>query len=283
MTSPIAVKDIRPGDVLLHAGIGEISKLIEWVSDSDYSHAAMVIDLGMVAEAISSGVHFDQSLEERVTDSDHLFTKIDVLRPVNGALPVRPDQLAALQASAHVLATKKFALNKMFELGVVCVFKNKLPPDMRAKVLFTWLANVMIPTDPARLVCSEFVYRTYHEAATGEPRLLDPVIVITSAVARPFPAIDWGKLWKEYEEAKRKAGPGLQEYFPQPPLIESVVTDEELRAAMRRARRSLLEARGQEFDIEMERVGLLAPNAALVLPQDLADSPTFFLAGRATP
>jgi len=283
MTVPIAVKDMRPGDVLLHAGTGEISKLIEWVSDSDYSHAAMVIAPGFVAEAISSGVHFNQSLLDRVADNDHLFTRIDVIRAVNGSVPVTAGEMAALQASAYVLATMKFALNKMFELGVICVFKNKLPPDMRTKVLFTWLADAVIPTDPSRLVCSEFVYRTYHEAATGEPRLMDPVIVITRADPRPFPEIDWAKLWEEYEEARKKAGKGLAEYFPRPPAIEAVITDAELEAALQRARVLLLEARGLPFDAVTGRFKSLLPNAALVLPQDLSDSPTFFFAGRATP
>src|SRR5512139_3013550 len=113
----IPARDIRPGDLLLHFSKGEISKLIQWVSDSDYSHVAVVFKPGLLAEAISSGVGFDHSLAERVADTAN-FHRIDVARPLRPD-PLPATVLQALQDSASALKNSKFALNQMFELGLI--------------------------------------------------------------------------------------------------------------------------------------------------------------------
>ena len=47
----ITTQQVLPGDILLGSGIGEISKLIQWAADSDYSHASIVFRAGLLAEA----------------------------------------------------------------------------------------------------------------------------------------------------------------------------------------------------------------------------------------
>ncbi len=273
----IPVRDIRPGDLLLHYSKGEISKLIRWVSDSNYSHVAMVYEVGWIKEAASGGVR-RAKLDKRIEDPDGAFFRIDVGRPTRlDAIP--PETLAALRSSADAMDGAKFALEQMFELGVIWALRNKMPPDTTTKRVLTWLFDTLIPSDPDRLLCSEFVYLAYLKAKTEPPGVLKPKIRATKRLPRKWEEVDWGQLFKEYTGAKG-APPELEKVLSALPA-DDVVTDganevdQAYQAALLRAREQIRAARGGAI--------LETTNPDLVLPQDLADSPSFAMKGTAVP
>jgi len=263
--------DIRPGDILLHAGKGEISKLIKWVSDSDYSHVAFACDKDFLTEASSRGVNKLQPIADRAADADN-FSRIDVIRPK--IAPSAAD-MKKLRDSANALAGQRFALNQMFELGLICAVKNKTSDNMGFKVLLTWLLTYLIPDDPDRLVCSEFVYLSYHNA--GVPAL-DPEIIVTAPENRPFPEVDFVRLWKEYEEAREREGQAT------PPALAHQILKlqtQPLDSIIMQSREKLLQHRAGQLKVLLPAPP--PPNAFLVLPEDLRDSPTFEFIGQLMP
>jgi hypothetical protein len=75
----LQVQDLEAGDVLLHMGRGELSKLIAWVGDSQYSHAAVVIDETQLMEAAASGVRLASLVQRTAMIAN--FHYVDVFRP----------------------------------------------------------------------------------------------------------------------------------------------------------------------------------------------------------
>jgi hypothetical protein len=279
----INVRDLHPGDLLLHSSRGEISKLIKWASDSDYSHVAMVFRPDSIAEATSSGVRYETPLFDRIKDDQHRFFRIDAVRPTGAGEPMRADVLLALQDSAIELRNSKFALNQLFELGVICAIRNKLPTDPIGQALLTWIFETLVKPDSSRLLCSEFVYLAFHNAQTSPPGLIDPTINPVSRPDHPFPKdVDWLALLKEYQDAQ---GHGQDEPAALVAAIESVAqagtplqaNGQALRRAFTAVRRELSVARsgwsstGTAASVSAAR----SPNPELVDPQSFAESPSF--------
>jgi hypothetical protein len=269
----IQLKDLRPGDLLLHSSKGEISKLIMWASDSDYSHIAMVFEPNLIAEAISSGVHFDTPLEPRIKDAEDHFYKIDAMRPLGAGDPLPPGALRALQDRGRTLKDAKFALNQLFELGLICAARNKVPPSKVVKWVLSQVIEHMVEVDPARLLCSEFIYLVFHNAVSVPG--LDPTIESPDRKNRPFPAdLDVLVLLAEYWKA-RKAGVNLVAAVPASLLevggLAEDVVDKKFLAAIAIVRKRLLAA----------QVGPAQPKPKpdLIQPQDFAESPSFVLLG----
>jgi hypothetical protein len=279
----INVRDLYPGDLLLHSSRGEISKLIKWASDSDYSHVAMVFQSDSIAEATSRGVHYDTPLFERIKDDEQRFFRIDAVRPTGGGEPMRADVLLALRDSALELRNSKFALNQLFELGVICAIRNKVPADPVGQALLTWIFEVLVQPDPARLLCSEFVYLAFHNAQTHPPGLIDPTIDPVPRPDRPFPKdVDWWALLKEYQNAQ-----GHRQNVPTALLAAMKSADQagkQLQAngqtclqALAAVRRELSAARSGWSAAGAAASASVAqpPNPELVDPQSFAESPSF--------
>ncbi len=285
MSAQINPSDLRPGDVLLHVGTGEISKLVQWVSDSDYSHAALIYDVGLLAEAVEGGVIIDEPLAPHLADTGQ-FARIDAYRLRSSPGGVTPPALTALQTSARKMDGVPFALNQLMEIGIIAAVRNKLPTTAAGQMFMTWLLNDLMPRNTDRLVCSEFVYLSFHLSGVAE---LDPQIVLASrAIQRkPFPDIDWGALWQEYQDAKSAEQPD-----PPPTLVAALsgapalgnpdaASLAALNVAVYQAKRRLVQDRPELFAApapEGLRV-VVHPNPVLVLPQDLADSPSFGVLG----
>ena len=223
------------------------------------------------------------SLENRARDTEQ-FSKIDVIRPsYEDCAPISDFNLTALQTSARRLADFGFALNQMAEIGIICLLKNKLPPNARMKLLIWWILDKIIPSDPHRIICSQFVYISYLTAATSPGSIFDPVITVTVTRGRPFPDIDWGALWKEYEEARERGKKhGLS--YPAPPDLDFIPTDDQYDRAATFAMTLVIEAYTsvglEAFVLTDDQPTLPQPNAATILPQDLADSLTFRFMGK---
>lgn len=287
MPDPIDLSAVRPGDVLLHMGRGEISKLIAWASDSGYSHAALVFDPQTVAEAVSVGVR-KTDLGERAVDRGD-FTVIDVLRFGGAGAGLDPAALSALQAQVNAFIGAPYPLDELFELGVVCALRSKLDWPEPAKWFLRVVLDHVIHTDPGRMVCSEFVYRSFAEAATAPAGRLRPRIEVIAQAPTPFPHIDWLALLKEYEEARHRspsralppaptssAVQGLQARAI-PPAATTPDTDIAAQAEQIRSLRAGHALRGVTSMAAIEDPW---PNPATVTPADLANSPSFGRVGR---
>jgi hypothetical protein len=264
---------LLPGDVLLHASKGEVSKLIQWASDSDYSHIAMVYEPGQLAEAVSSGVHFDSDLKKRIEGIPEHFRRIDAWRPTAAGNPISPEALAALKASAQQMAGRKFALNQWFELGLICAVRNKVPDKPIWKWLITLVIDTIVRVDPSRLLCSEFLYLSFFNAVTVPPGKLRPVISRPNRPNRPFPKdLDIQKLIKEYLKA---SGQGEQ-LIDVAALINAFasLTSKQIEAGWETARDAV------QHMVRPDWVAQFAgPHPDLIEPQDFAESPSFYSLG----
>src|SRR5512139_1678081 len=86
---------LAPGSILLHMTKGEISKLIAWADNGQYSHAAIVLDDDKIAEAVAAGVR-EFPLADRLAQADE-FRWIDAYAP---AQPLGAADLEAVRTVA---------------------------------------------------------------------------------------------------------------------------------------------------------------------------------------
>ena len=188
MTTPLQPADLLPGDVLLHMGAGELSKLIAWSGDSAYSHAAMVIAGKQLIEAAAAGVR-----HAGLVDRTHMlanFNFIDVFRPLK---PIATDAsgFAAVLAAAEVYLGRPYPMTSLLTLGVVCAVRNKMPGDPQLRQALRMAFDLVINNDPNQVVCSELVYRGYDEAVTKPAHALRlPIDTQRSAGSVKLPPID---------------------------------------------------------------------------------------------
>ncbi len=283
----VSMSDLRPGDLLLHASKGEISKLIMWASDSDYSHIAMVFEPGLIAEARSAGVLFAERLDARVQNIGKAFHFIDVLRPRQPD-PLPADVLQALQESARRLEDAHFALNQMLELGLICALRNKMPGGTLVQRLVGSILARLVRQDPTRLVCSEFLYLAYRDAQTEPPGLLAPRFEHVARPDRPFPAdFDLWELLREYQKASGAEPEGVvQEMLAAAgtgglgALASSLTGAQGGSAGLQSL---VVQARQKSVAGLFLPVGGGAVNPELTLPQDFADSASFTFLGTLVP
>ncbi len=250
----LQLTELLPGDVLLHMGRGELSKLIAWVGDSAYSHAAMVIGHGELIEAATKGVRH-ASLAER-TRMVAAFDYVDVFRPLRPT-PRDSADIAALLAAADVYLGRPYPMTSLLTLGIVCAVRNKIPGDERLHEALRMALDLVVQDDPSRVVCSELVYRGYAEAVTKPPQALRLPITHRASQATPLPKIDLIALAMECLEDYQRANPkGI--------VLRAGSAPEELPALLAQARTTL-----GIGGLQTSGAGDHAPNPKTVLPADL--------------
>lgn len=263
--------DLLPGDVLLHMGAGELSRLIAWVGDSRYSHAALVIRGGELIEAAAAGVRH-ASLAER-TRMVRAFRWIDVYRPL------RPSQADAAGVDAVLRAAdaylgRPYPMTSLLVLGVTCAVRNKLTDDKDLREVLRMALDLVIENDPDKVVCSELVYRAFDEAGTTPGHALRLPIVTQAVPHQPMPPIDVEALIAEclddYRRSLRAAGRSVASIRAE----ARATSDEELAALLAQARDSL------GLDGAVTAGSNYAPNPKTVLPADLEFSPGLREIGR---
>lgn len=268
MTTPISlqVTDLLPGDVLLHMGAGELSKLIAWVGDSVYSHAAMVIPGNQLIEAAASGVrHAGLAERARMLANFHY---IDVFRPLR---PTARDtaELAALFSAGDAYLGRPYPMTSLFTLGVICAVRNKLPGDAALHAALRMALDLVVKNDDSQVVCSELVYRAFDEAATRPPHALRLPLTSTPPSPTPLPRIDVVALMTEcLDDYRRSRGKAA--------LAEAAAADtRDVEDLLAQARARL----GVDSVVTGSGPGY-APNPKTVLPADLEYSPGLRKAGR---
>lgn len=270
----IKYSDLLPGDVLLHASKGEVSKLIQWASNSDYSHIAMVFNPGQLAEAISSGVHFTNDLETRIKGIPSQFHRIDAWRSTAAGDPIDAAALAALQHSALQMAERPFALSQWFELGLICAVRNKAPQNPLCKWLIAKAIDEIVRVDPSRLLCSEFIYLSFFNAATQPPDVLKPELTRPVREKRAFPNdLDVWELIREYLAA---AGKGSRSIDVIAVVNEfASVTSLDIDAKWASAQTAAFKIARTQLKAMLVG-GATSPHPDLIEPQDFAECPTSF-------
>jgi len=263
-------------------GDGEISKLIAWASNSLYSHSALVLDAETVIEAAGSGVR-TTALAQRLANSKE-FSLIDSYRFGGAKGGLITAQLSALQTQAKSFLGDAYPLDELFELGVVCALRSKLDWPEPLKWLLRIALDHVVHTDPTKMVCSEFIYRSYAEAPTNPAGALRPTIEVVEAPQRPFPDISWLGLLKEYEEA-RHAAPRLPPAPTAAPALRSLATQTVVAPDIAAQAEHIRQRRSATTANTLATVQIVDPwpNPATVTPQDFADSPSFGKAARLLP
>lgn len=206
MATTIPLADIQPGDVLLGMGHGEISKLLAWNGETDYSHASLVVDGGELVEATTGGCKL-VALTTRQQQSN-LMLHIDVWRPVahDGAAFDAKDR-AAIVAAARPFAGRPYAMDVLTQLAIIVAVRNKTDMPPAVKAIVRVIIDASLKDDPTHLTCTELVYRGLRDAAATPAHRLRPRVVVAPPAGKPFPKVDVVALWKEVKEmfGKRQA------------------------------------------------------------------------------
>lgn len=265
----LSITDLRAGDVLLHMGCGELSKLIAWMGDGAYSHAALVIDQAQLIEAAASGVRHAGLLERtRMLASFHY---IDVFRPLHPA-PDDAQDRALLLSAINVYLGRPYPMTSLLMLGLVCAVRNKIPADPAMREAIRMALDEVVENDNSKVVCSELVYRGFDEAATTPAHTLRLKVIMRPVQNTPVPSIDFKLLLTECLDDLRRSRPNnavrnlsaTEDAMP-------VGMDELLARA--RARLGL-------DGVLMAGAGDYAANPKTVLPADLEFSPSLRRIGR---
>jgi hypothetical protein len=269
MTTPLQTTDLRPGDVLLHMGTGELSKLIAWVGDGLYSHAAMVFGGGQLIEAAASGVRH-AGLAER-TRMIANFHYIDVFRPLR---PQAWDtqETSALLAAIDAYLGRPYPMTSLLSLGIACAVRNKIPAAPELRQSLRMALDLVIENDPRQVVCSELVYRGFDEAVTTPAHALRLQVVMQPVGRTPLPTIDLDALLAECLDDYQRSLPKTKAALT---LAAAPTSDADIAGRLKQARVKIglggpLTSSANDY----------TPNPKTVLPADLQFSPGLKQLGR---
>lgn len=176
--------DLSPGDVLLHLGRGDLSELIAWAGDGQYSHAAMVLDAQYLIEAGASGV-VEVALRDRLQQVQS-YHYIDAFRRRQPA-PLPSSDVDALRDAARSYLGRGYPMDQLIQLGLACAVRNKLSDDPTLRLILRIAVDSFLASDDDRVVCSELVYRCFDEAATEPAHALRLAIDLAAVPHKPWP------------------------------------------------------------------------------------------------
>ncbi|MCE2989704.1 MAG: hypothetical protein ACK5UX_04600 [Burkholderiales bacterium] len=266
---------LTPGDLLLHNGRDDISKLIAWAGGSQYSHAALVHHDFDLREASASGVR-RYSLHERLADTTN-YAFIDVYRRPAGLGTTQAKQVDAV--ADHYLKTP-YPLSNLAYLGIMCAVRDKIVANKWLRWALRTITDQLVSGDTNFMVCSELVYRSYAEAKV-EPSI-KPRIVVPETSDLPFPDIDREALYNEWYRDTHPAAASATTALTIPQDIPDVSD-----ALLRESYTKLLANMNANSRLQNHRAMdppmiEINPNPRTIMPSDLEHSPDFELLGRVT-
>jgi hypothetical protein len=264
--------ELVAGDVLLMLGRGELSKVIAWSADSQYSHAAIAVTPDELVEAATSGAR-TYSIEKRRKEKDH-FDYIDAFRPrtVEGAELSEADREAVRRKARSLLGTP-YPLDTLATLGLLVAIRGKIPQRRRARLLIRIALDYLIDDDPSHQMCSEIAYRSLAECDAIPRGNLAPIIVISEKTDTPFPHIRWLALLKELWDLKHPRR--LARHFGRAALGIATASNGLQRKIDRvRKRFGIVPPPDQGGEVVPH------PNPKLITPLDLTTTPSHTALGR---
>lgn len=274
----VFVDELQPGDVLLMMGNAEISKVIAWCSDSEYSHAAIVADRGRLLEAHGSGARY-VDIDARVRNTQQ-YLCVRAARPHDrGGHPFSGAEQALLLMKIATLEHAPYPLGDILTLGMAVAARRKLIEDERLRTFVAMLLDYLVERSTGAMSCSELVYRALAENAATPQGRLAPVILIPERKQGPHRQIDLRKLFQEFcdgmaqdEEARRRFE-WFCKHFRQDDNAPTV-SPQEFAQTLARFRQAFALGAGPVAGQPDPN-----PNPRLVQPEDLAASPSCTMLG----
>lgn len=160
------VSDVRPADVLLFRGNSWLSWAIRTFDGSDVSHAAIALGDGMLAEAAGDGLRTrDIPVPER---GEYIL----VHRLTGEQTELGP---VLEKARAYVDNGNEYAYQQLVLLAFLALTRRVPLRGLARRLMRTALDHAatavmtLLPTGATWMICSEFVYRCYDEAAPAPP------------------------------------------------------------------------------------------------------------------
>lgn len=258
MATKISESDLLVGDVLLYNGTSFISEMIKLFDGSEYSHAAIYYDNG-VLEAISEGVK-KRTLDVSTADANY----VDVYRFIsssgNGKIgdqdhPAQPliDQIVNYQKDAEryayeqILLLALLASTRKISIPLVSwIIRNIL--DSAAEIV-----NSIIAMGKEPMICSELVYRCYCQAG-------DKYTLLISGADLAQKTLSKGQIIKTYDE-DNSLNLNVENF-----LLKYTVS------------KRMINRSKKEVETIQDMISALAI-ADFVTPRDLKTSPNLYCAG----
>ena len=275
----------KAGDILLMMSTDELSKLIAWFGDSQYSHSALMVSEGLLMESIAAGI-----TETKLADlkrPDFNIKYVDVYRSLDreGNFFTVSQQLAILTSARQFMGIP-FEFGKLVQIGVLAAVRQKIPANPIIRRLLRLAFDHVLANSEKAMTCSQFVYNSLLRADVAPSASVTPRIIHSGPSGLPFPDdIDWHELLRE-----------IKALLPEHQQIEnsfwlnneinsneiSVLSDASLlqKAAQIRAALGFTEA--DEIRNATHGVGDIidTPNPKLVTPGDLFATPDHIAQGR---
>jgi len=156
--------NIKPGDIVIFkAGDTWISKTIAWITESDVSHAAIVLEDGRIAEMGPGGLSVNK-IEVLAGDDDMLLRQ----SPEKDPAPLMK------AAQVYIDSEVRYDFPALAFIGGLIVYRNIRPTKKlnaaidlvlrSATVVLTKLIQKIILKNPGEaLICSQLVYQVYED------------------------------------------------------------------------------------------------------------------------
>jgi uncharacterized protein YycO len=126
---------MRTGDIVLEKGTGPISRIIRWFTDSEYSHAAIVVDANILVEShLFSGVS--------IITMEEIDEEYTVMEP---KIPLSEKEKETMRKALYGMIGTPYDLFQIFGYLFSSLFQGK---------------NMM--NNPNFMVCSEVIDMAYH-------------------------------------------------------------------------------------------------------------------------
>ena len=282
--STVFIDELLPGDVLLSmARNAEISKVIAWCSDSEYSHAAIVADQGRLFEANGKGARYTD-LAERARDTDHYMYVRAVRLKNRGGQPFDTDQRDQVVAKIRSLEGTPYPFGDILTLGMAVAARRKLIEDEWLRTFVYLLMDYLIPRCSDAMSCAELVFRCLSENAVQPKRWLEPEILVPEPKKGPHWDINVPKLIKEFckgisgDEEARKKFEWLCKYFCEG-VNAAPVTAEQYEQRFQEFRRAFGLDPAPDAATVDAGFPIPNPNPRLIQPEDFAETPSGTLLG----
>lgn len=276
--------ELQSGDVILMLSTGPVSALIAWAGDSIYSHSALMADNGDLLEASAGGIR-RYPLAKRLADKANVVF-LDGFRSLDqNNQPLTSAARDAVVASGETFIGIPYEFGKLFEIGVLCAVRQKIPTHPLARFLVREALDHMIANTDTAMTCSEFVYNSFLKAKVQPAGFVTPEIIIVQASDLPFPDIDWVAFAKEMWELLHPVRPQTVQAHANTDMasLGLDIEDADLQSRINAGREKLGLNAGQPTALTNSQGAPIVvpnPNPKLVTPLDLAKTPSHIALGR---
>lgn len=193
----LRLAEVQAGDVLLSLGHGELSRLLAWNGDSDYSHGALAVGDGDLAEAATTGSR-RMAIDDPRRWGEMVYT--DVYRPICAAGERRePRDIDAVVAAGLEMLGRPYPIDFLKQLAIIVTVRQHVPHHAIGRLLVRVALDHLANDESQHLTCTELVFRAFDEAQVQPVRALSPVVKVIPFAEKPRPSVDWLALWKEVE------------------------------------------------------------------------------------